>query len=160
MTKLDSMVESRGHYFAKVSIGQGYGFFQVAAWSESWNRRRKQRQRMMLNCGMEKTFESPLGLQGDPERPSWRRSVSVVHWKTDIEAEVFEHLVTSAERSSNWWVRKIEGRRRRWERIWLDNHQLLNKQELSKLRDSKDREALQLQWAEKRVGHDLGTERQ
>ena len=35
---------------------------------------------MLLNCGVEKTWES-LGLQGDPTSPSSRTSVLGVHWK-------------------------------------------------------------------------------
>ena len=36
---------------------------------------------MHLNCGVEDSWKSFLGLQGDPTSPSWRRSVLGVYWK-------------------------------------------------------------------------------
>ena len=36
---------------------------------------------MLLNCGVGEDSWEPLGLQGDPTSPSYRRSVLGVHWK-------------------------------------------------------------------------------
>ena len=36
---------------------------------------------MPLNCGAGEDSWEPLGLQGDPTSPSWRRPVLGVHWK-------------------------------------------------------------------------------
>ena len=36
---------------------------------------------MLLNCGVGEDSWEPLGLQGDPTSPSYRRSVLNIHWK-------------------------------------------------------------------------------
>ena len=51
---------------------------------------------MLLNCGVgEDTWES-LGLQGDPARPSWRKSVLNIHWKDLYRSWNSNSLAT-------WW---------------------------------------------------------
>ena len=41
---------------------------------------------MLLNCGVEDSSE-PLGLQGDPTSPSWRKSILNIHCRADAETE-------------------------------------------------------------------------
>ena len=36
---------------------------------------------MLLNCGVGEDSWEPLGLQGDPTSPCWRKSTLTIHWK-------------------------------------------------------------------------------
>ena len=67
----------------------------------------------------------PLGLQGDPTSPSWRRSVLGVHGRTDAEAETpgLCHLMQRADSLEKApMLGGIGGRRRRGRQRmrWLD----------------------------------------
>ena len=49
---------------------------------DSWTIKKAERQRIdALNCGVGEDSWESLGLQGDPIRPSWRKSVLNIHWK-------------------------------------------------------------------------------
>ena len=76
-------IKKQRHYFVnKGPSSQGYGFSSGHVWmweldnKESW----APRNWCFWTVVLEKTWES-LGLQGDPSRPSQRRSVLGVHWK-------------------------------------------------------------------------------
>ena len=80
---------------------------------------------MLLNCGVGEDSSESVGLQGDPARPSWRRSVLGVHWKDWSWSWNSNTLVTSFEKlffEKTLILGKIEGRRTRWwQRMrWLD----------------------------------------
>ena len=42
---------------------------------------------MLLNCGVGEDSWESLGLQGDQNSPSYRKSVLNIHWKDNAEAE-------------------------------------------------------------------------
>ena len=73
MTNLDSNIKEQRHYFANKSpSSQGYGFSSSHVWmweldyKESW----VQKNWCFWTEVLEKTLETPFGLQGDPTSPS------------------------------------------------------------------------------------------
>ena len=76
-------IKKQRYYFAmKGPSSQGYGFSSSNVWMIRvglW-RKLSPEELMLLNCGVEDSWES-LGQQGDPTSPSSRRSVLGVHWK-------------------------------------------------------------------------------
>ena len=57
---------------------------------------------MLLNCGVVEDSWEPLGLQGDPTSPSWRRLVLGVHWKDWCWSWNSNTLATSWEELTHW----------------------------------------------------------
>ena len=57
---------------------------------------------MLLNCGVGEDSWESLGLQGDPTRLSWRRSVLGVHWKDWCWSWNSNTLATSWEELTHW----------------------------------------------------------
>ena len=57
---------------------------------------------MLLNCGVGEYSWEPLGLQGDPTSPFWRRSVLGVHWKEWCWSWNSNTLATSCEELTHW----------------------------------------------------------
>ena len=57
---------------------------------------------MLLNCGVGKDSREPLGLQGDPTSPSWRRSVLNIHWKVWCWSWNFDTLASWCEELTLW----------------------------------------------------------
>ena len=53
---------------------------------------------------LEKTLESPLGLQGDPTSPFWRRSTLRVLWKEWYYSWNSSTLATSCEELTHWKI--------------------------------------------------------
>ena len=78
---------------------------------------------MLLNCGVGEDSWESLGLQGDPNSPSWRRSVLGVHWKDWRWGWISNTLATSREELTHWkrpwcWEElgaRGEGDDRRWD---------------------------------------------
>ena len=82
---------------------------------------------MLLNCGVGEGSWEPLGQQGDPTSPSWRKSVLNTHWKDWC-------WIWNSNPLATWWeelthlmlmtlmLGQTEGvRRRGWQRRrWLD----------------------------------------
>ena len=81
MTNLDSIFKSRDITLpTKVRLVKAMVFPLVMYGCESWTIKLSAKELMLLNCGVEDSWES-LGLQEDPPSPSLRRSVLDVHWK-------------------------------------------------------------------------------
>ena len=57
---------------------------------------------MLLNCGVGEDSWEPLGLQGDPTSPFWRRSVLGVHWKDWCWSWNSSTFATSYEELTHW----------------------------------------------------------
>ena len=57
---------------------------------------------MLLNCGVGEDSWEPLGLQGDPTSPSYRRSVLGVHWKDWCWSWNSNTLATWCEELTHW----------------------------------------------------------
>ena len=57
---------------------------------------------MLLNCGVGEDSWEPLGLQGDPTSPSWRRLVLGVHWKDWCWSWNSYTLATSCKELTLW----------------------------------------------------------
>jgi len=55
---------------------------------------------MLLNCGVGEDSSEPLGLQGDPTSPFWRRSALGVLWKDWCWS--WNSKVTSCEELTHW----------------------------------------------------------
>ena len=127
MTNLDSILKKQRHYFVNKGLSsQSYGFSSGHVWMweldyrESW----VQKNWCLLNCGVGEDFWESLGLQGDPNSPSWRRSVLGVHWKDWYWSWNSNTLSTWCDTlEKTLMLGKIEGSRRRgWQRMrWLDS---------------------------------------
>ena len=61
---------------------------------------------MFLNCGVGQDSWEPLGLQGDPTSPSWRKSVLNIHWKDWCWSWNFNTLAT--------WCKELTHLKRPW----------------------------------------------
>ena len=78
---------------------------------------------MLLNCDVGEDSWKPLGLQGDPINPSWRRSVLNIHWKDWYGSWNSNTLATWFEELTHWkrpwcWERlkaRGEGDDRGWD---------------------------------------------
>ena len=78
---------------------------------------------MLLNCGVGKDICKSLGLQGDPNSPSYRRPVLGVHWKDWCWSWSSSTVATWCEELTHWkrpwcWERLRaggEGDDREWE---------------------------------------------
>ena len=116
MTNLDSALNSRYHFANKGQSSQSYGFSSshVRIWeldlkkAEHWNID-------ALNCGVGEDSWESLGLQGDPTRPSSRKSVLGVHWKDWCWRWNSNTLATWCEELTHWkrpwcWERLKVGR--------------------------------------------------
>ena len=57
---------------------------------------------MLLNCGVGEDPWESLGLQGDPNSPSWRRPHLGVHWKDWCWGWNSNTLATSCEELTHW----------------------------------------------------------
>ena len=97
--------------------------------------------------GLEKTFESPFGLQGDPINPSQRRSVLNIHWKdwcwswnSNTSATWYEKLIhlkrpwcwerlraggVGDDRGWDGWMASLT--QRTW--VWVDFRELVTDRE-------------------------------
>ena len=62
---------------------QDYGFSSSHVWMWELDHKEKlsAKELVLLNCGVGEDSWEPLGLQGDPTSPSWRKLVLGVHWK-------------------------------------------------------------------------------
>ena len=80
---------------------------------------------MLLNCGVGEDSWEPLGLQGDPTSPSYRKSVLNIHCKGWCWSWSSNPLATWCEEltlEKTLMLGKIEGRRRTGQRMrWLDD---------------------------------------
>ena len=83
MTNLESTLKSRDITLpTKVHLVKAMVFPVVMHGCESWTRRNLSTKKLMLlNCDIGEDSWESLGLQGDPNSPSSRRSVLGVHWK-------------------------------------------------------------------------------
>ena len=57
---------------------------------------------MLLSCGVGEDSWESLGQQGDPNSPSWRRSVLGIHWKDWCWSWNSSTLATSCEELTHW----------------------------------------------------------
>ena len=81
---------------------------------------------MLLNCGVGDDSWEPLGLQGDPTSPSWRKSVLNVHCNNWCWSWNSNTLATWCEELTHWikpwsWERLKAGREgddRGWDGLW------------------------------------------
>ena len=103
MTNLDSILKS-GDITLPTKIWSRLWFFQwscmdvrVGLWGKL-----SAEELMLLNCGVGEDSWEPLGLQGDPTNPSWRRSVLGVHWKDWCWSWISNTLATSCEELTHW----------------------------------------------------------
>ena len=71
------------HYFAnKGPFSQSFGFPEVMCGCESWTiEKLSTEELMLLNCGVGEDSWKSLGQQGNPSRPSQRKSSMNIHWK-------------------------------------------------------------------------------
>ena len=80
--KPNQRIEKQRHYFAHKSPSRLWFFLwscrgvRVGLW-----RRLSAEELMLLNCGVREDSWGPLGLQGDPTSPFWRRSALGFLWK-------------------------------------------------------------------------------
>ena len=78
---------------------------------------------MLLNCGVGGDSWEPLGLQGDPTSPSWRKSVLNIHWKdwcwswSSNTSATWREDLTHWKRFWPWEILKAGGRRRGRQRM-------------------------------------------
>ena len=87
-------------------------------------RRLNTKELMLLNCGVEDSWES-LGLQGDPTSPFWRRSalgISLEGMMLKLKLQYFGHLMRRVDSLEKTLMGGIGGRRRkgRPRMRWLD----------------------------------------
>ena len=107
---------------------QGYGFSsgQVQMWELDYNESWAPENWCFWTVVLEKTLESPLGLQADPTRQSSRKSVLNIHWKDwdwYWSSKYLDHLILRTDSlGKTLMLGKIEGRRRRRRQRmrWLD----------------------------------------
>ena len=122
-------IKKQRHYFAnKGPSSHSYDFFSSHVWmweldyKESW----VPKNWCFWTVVLEKTLESPLGLQGDQTSPSQRKSVLNIHWKDWCWNWNSNTLATWCEELTHLkkplMLGKIEGRRRRGQQRmrWLD----------------------------------------
>ena len=57
---------------------------------------------LLLNCGVGEDSWEPLGLQGDPTSPSYRKSVLNIHWKNWCWSWNSSPLATWYEEQTHW----------------------------------------------------------
>ena len=85
---------------------------------------------------LEKTLESPLGLQGDPISQSYRKSVLNIHWRDWCWSWNSNSLATWWEELTHWkrcWERLKVGGEGQQRMKWLDGITDLMDMSLSKL---------------------------
>ena len=118
MTNLDSILKSRD-ITNKGPSSQSYGFSSTHVWmweldyKKSW----VPKNWCFWTVLLEKTLESPLGLQGDPISQSYRKSVLNIHWKDWCWSWYPNFLVTWCKELTHWkrpwcWERLRAGRER------------------------------------------------
>ena len=81
---------------------------------------------MLLNCGVGEDSWESLGQQGDPNSPSWRKSVLNIHWKDWCWSWNYNTLATWCEELTHWkrpwcWTRLKaggEGDNKGWD-VWM-----------------------------------------
>ena len=77
---------------------------------------------MLLNCGVGQDSWESLGLQGDPNSPSYSPGCSLEGLMLKLKHQFFGHLMWRTDSlEKTLTLGKIEGKRRGWQRMrWLD----------------------------------------
>ena len=128
MANLDSILKSRDITLqTEVCLVKAMFFLVVMYECESWTIKKAECWRTrLLNCGVGEISWKSLGLQGDPNNPSKRKSVLNVHWKDWQWSWNSNTLATWCEELTHirlcFWERlkaEGEGDDRGWQR-WLD----------------------------------------
>ena len=104
MTNLDSIFKSRDILCQQRSVYSRLWFFpwscmdvRVGLW-----RKLSTKELMLLKCGVGEDSWEPLGLQGDPTSPFWRRSALGFLWKEWCWGWNSSTLATSCEELTHW----------------------------------------------------------
>ena len=103
MTNLDSISKSRNITLpANVHLVNAMVFPVVICGCESWTvKKAEPEELMLLNCGVGEDSWEPLGLQGVPTSPCYRKSVLNIHWKNWFWSWRSNTLATWCE-DPNW----------------------------------------------------------
>ena len=108
MTNLDSIFKKQRHYFVdKGPSSQGYGFSSshVRTWELDYKESWAPKTWCFWTVVLEKTLESPFGLQRDQISQSQRKSTLNIHWKDWC---YFGHLMWRTDSLQKPWC---------WERL-------------------------------------------
>ena len=142
MTNLDSILKSRDITLpTKVRLVKAMVFPVVMYGCKSWTIKEAEHLKnwCFWTVMLEKTLESPFGLQGNPTSQSQRKSVpeySLVGLMLKLKLWFFGHLLwRTGSLEKTWMVGKIEGGRRRGQQRmrWLDGITYSMDMSLSKL---------------------------
>ena len=104
MTNLDNILKSRDITLPTKVVWSRLWFFQWSCTDVRVGLWRKVSAEilMLLNCGVGEDSWEPLGLQGDPTSPFWRRSVLGVHCKDWCWSWNSNTLATSCKELTHW----------------------------------------------------------
>ena len=103
VTNLESILKSRDITLpTKVRLVKAMVFTVVISGCESGTIKLSTKELMLLNCGVGEDSWEPLGLQGDPTSPSYRKSVLNNHWKNWCWSWNSSPLATWDEEQTHW----------------------------------------------------------